>query len=320
MGVPTIFISHAYKDKALIDAFAAFLARAGIPEQQIVCSSSPGTQLHTGKPLYSELRNVLLNDKVFVFFMLSKNFYSSVVCLNEMGAAWIQNAEFREILLPGFAFEQKKGVICEKGLLGIALDTYDESAVEQFNYLRNDLSEFGFHFSLDKWDIAIREFYRAVEAYKKKLTDAISLNMKEVKSYCIGDCDNDGCQIIKKASSEKNTVVTIDFEKTDSKLCSIVYRVEEKDWSLLDIKQKKLCFDIHSNIDCVRSEVEIHLSDRDEPVPIFITDDAQSFSIPLEHFSSSMQAWKKVSEVCFLFRKKYISNIITITIENLHLE
>nr|WP_187307761.1 hypothetical protein [Ruminococcus sp. AF46-10NS] len=33
--------------------------------------------------------------------MLSDNYYSSVACLNEMGATWVLKKEYRSILLPG---------------------------------------------------------------------------------------------------------------------------------------------------------------------------------------------------------------------------
>lgn len=74
MGVPKIFISHAYKDRLLVDAFVNLLTKAGVPEEQIVCSSTPGTQLYVGTSLYSELKKELTSENVFVIFMLSENF------------------------------------------------------------------------------------------------------------------------------------------------------------------------------------------------------------------------------------------------------
>mgnify|MGYP003291373638 CR=1 FL=1 len=189
MGMPKVFISHAYKDRLLVDAFVNLLTKAGIPEEQIVCSSTAGTQLHTGNSLYAELRKELTNDNVFVIFMLSENFYASPVCLNEMGAAWIRDAKCHVILLPEFTFGQMKGVICEKGLIGIPLDSYDRPAVERFNHLRCDLATFGFILSFDKWDLAILDFYRAIDVYKKKFKDGIVIDMADVRSYCIDDAD-----------------------------------------------------------------------------------------------------------------------------------
>lgn len=320
MGIPKVFISHAYKDRLLVDAFVNLLTKAGIAEEQIVCSSTSGTQLHTGNSLYAELRKELINENVFVIFMLSENFYASPVCLNEMGATWIRDAKCHVILLPGFTFGQMKGVICEKGLIGISLDTYDKPSVERFNHLRCDLGAFGFKLSCGKWDLAILDFYAVVETYKKQLTDGITLNMADVRSYCIGDTDNDGCRVIKKESSKFQTTTIVDFDKTTSKLCSVVYGIEQKDWSSLDKKGTLLCFDAYADIENLRAEVELHLADRNEQIPILITDDTTSFRIPLSHFTSSVNAWKEVKEVCVLFRKKYIGEKVKIVIEKLHLD
>lgn len=320
MGMPKVFISHAYKDRLLVDAFVNLLTKAGIPEEQIVCSSTAGTQLHTGNSLYAELRKELTNDNVFVIFMLSENFYTSPVCLNEMGAAWIRDAKCHVILLPEFTFGQMKGVICEKGLIGISLDSYDRPAVERFNHLRCDLATFGFILSFEKWDLAILDFYRAIDAYKKKFKDGIVIDMADVRSYCIDDADNDGCRVIKKESSKDKTTAVVDFEKTTSKLCSIVYRIEQKDWLSLDKKGTSLCFDAYADVENLRAEVELHMADRNEQIPITLTDDTTSFRIPLSHFTSSLGAWKEVKEVCVLFRKKYIGEKVKIVIEKLHLD
>lgn len=320
MAVPKIFISHAYKDRFLVDAFVNLLTKSGIPEEQIVCSSTPGTQLHTGNSLYTELRKELSHEKLFVIFMLSENFYASPVCLNEMGAAWIRDVKCRIILLPGFAFGQVKGVICEKDLIGIALDAYDKASADRFNHLRNDLAAFGFTLSSDKWNLAILDFYASVEAYKNQHINGVVLDMTDVRSYCIDDADNDGCRVIKKQSSRTKTTAVVDFDKTTSNLCSVVYRIEPKDWSAMDRNSKSLCFEAYSDIEDLRAEVELHLADRNEQVLVSIADDTLSFRIPLSRFTSSVGAWKKVKEICFLFHKKHINEKVTVVIEDLRLE
>lgn len=320
MGMQKVFISHAYKDKLLVDAFVDLLTKAGIPEAQIVCSSTPGTQLHTGTSLYAELRKELSNNNVFVIFMLSENFYASPVCLNEMGAVWIMKSECQIILLPGFTFKQVEGVICEKGLIGIALDVYDEPSIARFNHLRNDLVEYGFTLNFDKWDRAIWNFFLAVEAYKKQFLEKIVLDMSDAISCCIDDSDNDGCRIIKRKSSKTETTAVVDFDKTNSKCCSVVYRINQKDWASMFKNGSVLCFEAYTESEYLRAEVELHLADRNEQVQISLTDDVQSFCIPLSRFTAAVSAWKEVKEICFLFRKKYTREKTTIIINDLRLE
>lgn len=320
MPIPKIFISHAHKDKLLVDAFVNLLTKAGIPEERIVSSSTPGTQLHTGNSLYTELRKALSHENLFVIFMLSENYYASPVCLSEMGAAWIRDVKCEIILLPGFEFGQVKGVICEKNMIGIALDVYDKESADRFNHLRNDLSAFGFSPSPDKWNLAILDFYAAVETYKNLYKNGVVLDMTDVRSYCIDDADNVGCQVIKRQSSKEKTTTIVDFNKTTSKLCSIVYRIEQKDWSAMEKSSKSLCFEAYADIKDLRAEVELHLADRNEQIPVLIADDTLSFRIPLSCFTSSVGAWKEVKEICFLFRKKHTNKRVTVVINNLRLE
>ena len=51
------------------------------------------------------------NDNLFVIMMLSKNYYNSPACLNEMGAAWIKQSAYQSVLLPGFQYSEIKGAV-----------------------------------------------------------------------------------------------------------------------------------------------------------------------------------------------------------------
>lgn len=163
MGIPKVFISHSYKDKLLVDALVELLVSAGIDKQKIIASSTPGTQIHTGKSLYRELRTELSNNKAFVIFMLSDNFYSSPVCLNEMGAAWIKRLKYRFMILPGFSFSNIRGVICEDSQVGFSLSLDNDEITSRFEHLRVDLEDhFGISIHKDTWKIAISDFFSVV--------------------------------------------------------------------------------------------------------------------------------------------------------------
>lgn len=114
MDKATLFISHSSKDALVATAFSDFMTHIGIPSSQITCSSAFGTHILTGTPLYSMLHQALSRDNVFFLMLLSDNYYSSAVCLNEMGAAWIKDLESLFFILPGFSFEKVKGVARRK--------------------------------------------------------------------------------------------------------------------------------------------------------------------------------------------------------------
>lgn len=316
-----VFISHAYKDRKIVDAFVDLLIKAGIQENRIVCSSTPGTQIHTGKPLYAELRRELSNEKVFVIFMLSDHFYASSVCLNEMGAAWIMNVKSEMILLPGFGFEKVNGVICEKNLVGISLKTYDKASVDRFAHLRENLVNHGFKVSAKRWNLAVMDFFSVVETYSQEHTPQSPISMKSCRCLCIGDDNNYGCEVSGMESNELRTTANIDFNSTSSDLCSIVFYSEVYDWRTYLKNKALLCFDICSDGNTYPAEVEMHLArGRNISSPIMVTNRKVSYRIPLSQFTESESAWCDTSEICFLFRKNNMNIQSKVVIENLRLE
>lgn len=109
---PKLFISHAKADSTIVKKFVSLLERIGIKTEHLFCSSIDGYDVPQGAgDIYDYLRNEMSNDGLFVIMMLSKNYYASKVCLNEMGAAWIRQAAYQVILLPRFDYPKIKGVI-----------------------------------------------------------------------------------------------------------------------------------------------------------------------------------------------------------------
>lgn len=320
--MPKVLISHSYKDRLLVDALVELLIKSGVKKTQIVSSSTPGTQLHTGKSLYDELWKELSNEKVFVIFMLSDNFYSSKVCLNEMGAAWIKDVDCDMMILPGFSFSKVEGVICAKNLIGIALNSFDKATVERFDHLRADLSaHFGFELSPADWTLGVLDFFDAVETYKKQQRSQIPFSMKECESLCVGDLKQHGCCLVGAESSADRATVVIDFSLTTSSLCSLAFHAEVSDWRTYLREKKMLCFDIYADAMNIQAEVEIHLAKgRNIPTPIVISGNMISYRIPLTQFTNSEIAWSDVTQVCFLFRDDSIKNKTKVVIENLRLE
>lgn len=107
-----LFISHSTDDKEIVDKLVALLEKLGVKKEQLFCSSISGYGIPQGSgDLYQYIRNEMSNDNLFVIMMLSKNYYSSPVCLNEMGAAWIKQSTYQSILLPGFDYPDIQGAI-----------------------------------------------------------------------------------------------------------------------------------------------------------------------------------------------------------------
>jgi len=87
MGKYKMFISHSSKDSNAVNAFIGFLLKIGMSEKNIVCTSVAGTHISIRQDIYQYLNNLLSNEKVYAIFFLSDNYYTSPVCLNEMGGS-----------------------------------------------------------------------------------------------------------------------------------------------------------------------------------------------------------------------------------------
>ena len=108
--LPKILVSHSSEDKYFCNIFIEFLASIGFTEDTLIYTSKSEFAVPLGKDIFDYLR-IHLNNKIWVFFMLSHNFYNSPPCLNEMGAAWVKQSQYYSILLPGFKHEERKGAI-----------------------------------------------------------------------------------------------------------------------------------------------------------------------------------------------------------------
>lgn len=168
-----VFISHASKDSEYVKVFVNLLEDVGIPEDEIVCSSISGYGIPLGADIYNWLSSQFQEFNLHVIFMLSNNYYQSVACLNEMGAAWVLKQKYDSILLPNFDFVQIKGAI-NPNKIGIKLD----STVEELNHRLNELKdaligEFGLRaISATRWERHRNEFIANV----KKITAAVNVD------------------------------------------------------------------------------------------------------------------------------------------------
>lgn len=201
-----LFLSHSEQDKDVVTAFVNFMFTVGLKSEDIICTSVPSTKIPNGKDIFEYL-NEALNDEVYVIFFLSDNYYSSAVCLNEMGAAWLKKADSLNLLLAGFDFADMRGVV-NKNKVGIKLGVCDDMSKASFNEFKDTLRElFGISVNQNVWEAARDTFLNAT------IDNSRCFNMLFSRSYCIGDPENDGCKIIKKESSSSMVNVAIDFSK-----------------------------------------------------------------------------------------------------------
>ncbi|MCH7323824.1 TIR domain-containing protein [Solibacillus sp. MA9] len=156
-----IFISHSSKDRTICDAFIDLLEGIGLSENVILYSSSSRHGIPGDIDIFEYLRGHL-DGGINVYYMLSDNYYQSVYCLNEMGAAWVKQNDSSTFLLPNFT-KSIEGVIDNKKKAFTLNNPID------LVYLKNKLiAEFKIEVSEAKWEEIKNKFLNTVNAELEK--------------------------------------------------------------------------------------------------------------------------------------------------------
>lgn len=137
---PKVFISHSSLDKDYVAALVDLLEAIGLNEQQIFCSSISGYGIPLDEDIYDYLKLQFDNHELHVILVLSDNYYESVACMNEMGAAWMLQSKYTTVLLPGFEFKNIKGAINPRKI-GLKLDNDSTDVKEKLGQLKDSLLE-----------------------------------------------------------------------------------------------------------------------------------------------------------------------------------
>ena len=163
-----LFISHSSKNKDYVKAFVELLEDIGL-RKNIICSSISDYSIPLNKNIYDWLRSEFQNSNLHVIYLLSKEYYNSVPCLNEMGATWALKHKWTSILLPKFDFSQIEGCI-DKNQISIKLDDTNKDLLNlRLEELKKDIIE---EFKLSElnssyWERKRNEFLNKVTEISK---------------------------------------------------------------------------------------------------------------------------------------------------------
>lgn len=108
-----VFISHSSRDKEYIEEFVDHILQIGIgiDAKEIFCTSIEDMDIRNGEDMRSHIKDHILSSD-FSFLMISENYKTSEICLNEMGAVWVNNNDIRYYTLPNTGFD-KIGWLCD---------------------------------------------------------------------------------------------------------------------------------------------------------------------------------------------------------------
>jgi hypothetical protein len=173
-----IFISHSSKNENYGNALVNLLTGVGISGDQIIFTSNDAYGIPIGKNIFDWLKNRIV-EKPYVLYLLSPEYYTSVACLNEMGAAWVVENKHTMIFTPDFKLnspEFQNGVVDPREI-GFYINNFDK-LIAFVDSLRSD-------YNITKNPVLItqkiREFLESIkgfETYQSK--PIIQPNMKKV--------------------------------------------------------------------------------------------------------------------------------------------
>ena len=169
-----IFISHREKDKEQVDALMELLYAIGIQrplqngEKSIFCTSHPAAYVENGQKFDEQIFKQFYSEKnVFFILWYTENYFQSQACLNEMGAIWVMDKKYQEILIPGFDRHKIGGLLPKAAISFYADDKYRlntlKEQIEKMFYLQP--------ITPNAWEKARDKFIDTIEMLTKQKTE-----------------------------------------------------------------------------------------------------------------------------------------------------
>jgi len=104
---PIIFLSHSSTDKRYGDTLREFITGLGVKDSQLIYTSHQLHKVPLDENIYDYLRKSI-DSNIFIIFLLSDEYFSNAICLNEMGAVWVRRSDYTNIFTPDFDFNNEK--------------------------------------------------------------------------------------------------------------------------------------------------------------------------------------------------------------------
>lgn len=217
-----IFISHSSKNKFYGEKLVDLLRSVGVKENEIIFTSNTAYGIPVGQNIFNWLKSQI-TEKPFVIYLLSEEYYQSIACLNEMGAAWIIENKHAALFTPNFNLSSKE---FQSGALDpreIGFYITDEERILSFLHL---ISE---DFEISKSHIIISQ------SVKRFLTEIGNYKAEVIKPTAIESIKKQEEPIVKKEIIKSEPTKTISANQTDlfSKFTNLITSQKIKEDELI---------------------------------------------------------------------------------------
>lgn len=224
-----IFISHSSKNKFYGDKLVDLLRGVGVKENEIIYTSNTAYGIPVGQNIFNWLKSQI-TENPFVIYLLSEEYYQSIACLNEMGAAWIIENKHAAIFTPNFNLSSKE---FQSGALDpreIGFYISDEERILSFLQL---ISE---DFEISKSHIiiaqSIKKFIAEISNQKTEILKPVKIDEPKVEQKIVA---TETKPITIEKIEIKQPTTTISSNQTDlfSKFINLITSKKLKDDELI---------------------------------------------------------------------------------------
>ncbi len=198
-----VFISHSSEDQDLVNRFVDSIMQLGmnIDPSLIAYTAREDMGVAPGENIPKYIRdNIACAD--IVLLMISDNYKTSEVCLNEMGAAWALNRTIVQILLPNTSFD-KLGWLCS---LDKSVKINDSNAIDGLCEVFE--KKLDVRLKLSSWNRYKEDFVKSCQAQAPAEIEELGLlDYRERFDYA-NKMVNDICGCITKGLNDSNAVIS----------------------------------------------------------------------------------------------------------------
>jgi hypothetical protein len=167
-SIMKIFISHSSKNANYGNALVELLTGIGIISDLIIFTSNTAYGIPIGQNIFNWLKK-RINEKPHVIYLLSQEYYSSIACLNEMGAAWMVENEHTMIFTPNFkldSHEFQNGALDPREI-GFYVDNEERLTA----FIESLITSFDITPSLVLVNQKVKDFLKRIETLKKEVVN-----------------------------------------------------------------------------------------------------------------------------------------------------
>jgi len=169
-----IFISHASKDKDLIDAFVDLLNTGiGINPHDIFCTSLESMGIPAGEN-FVDFINKQLGQVELILTIITDNFLESQFCLTELGASWIMKKVYT-IIVPPITFGDVKTILGEIQFANII----DKSSLNELRDSLIKILNISSPVPTARWEVKRDQFLEKFNEIIKKIPKPMKVKSEE---------------------------------------------------------------------------------------------------------------------------------------------